>query len=73
MIKKIKLYFINRKINKLRDKIHNIQKQMNWVREHKFDIGVEEAIQSLTTLDGHMRILNMELNSYQEDFKRLSK
>lgn len=73
MIKKIKLYFINRKINKLRDKIHKLQEQMNWIREHKFDIGVVEALENLNALNGHMRILNMELNSYEEDKKRLLK
>lgn len=67
MYKKIKLYFINYHIRKIRNAILDIKDKMNWVREHKFDKDIIQVISELEYLDSKLRIYYIILNAYKRD------
>ena len=73
MYKKIKLYFINRRIREIYNEILDIKYEIKWIKEHTCDKDLIQAKKELEYLNAELKMYNMELNSYKQDKEKYSK
>lgn len=71
--KKIRLYFIDRKIKKIHKETTKLHNELMWVKDHIHDISTTESFVYVKSINTKLRLCNMELNSYKEDKERLMK
>jgi hypothetical protein len=71
LYKKIRLYFINKKINKIKNRIRGIECNIKTLEDHIHDIPTLTFYESMDLLTTQLTIAKLELNSYNEDKKRI--
>lgn len=66
MFKKIKIYFINRKIKKTIKEIEKLQKQLKWVHAHIHDFEVIETISYIKAINKQLKTYKYVLHEYKQ-------
>lgn len=74
MIKRIKLYYINKKINKLNKSIDNITDIINDLKRHIHDVSdINHMIHNIRYYERILACDKAMLNSYNQDKERLER
>ena len=73
MIKKIKLYFINRKIKKIQKEIDELRKQLNWVYLHLHELSTYESFDYINAINIALKIRKQRLNELYKTKEMLLK
>lgn len=66
MIKKIKLYFINRKIKKINREINNLHEELLWIKEHIYDMSNHESFTYIKAVNSRIKFYKAQLDSYNK-------
>ena len=71
MIKKIKLYFINKKIKKTQKNIAKTSEDINWLKNHIHDYNPAIVTNELAHLNNILKLYETLLRAYTRDAERI--
>lgn len=73
MIKKIRIFFINRKIKKIQKEVSKLQEQLEWIRNHLHDMQWYESLLFVKSTNRQLEIYKEEIKTYEKEKERLMK
>lgn len=68
---KIRLYFINKNLNKLYDDIETKRQRIAWIKMHMHDVDVLHSTLELNHIEKIIEVDEMLINSYIQDRRRI--
>lgn len=73
MIKKIKLFFINRKIKKIQKEVSKLQEQLKWIKNHLHDMQWYESLLYVKSINAKLKTYQTSLDYHNTNKERLMK